>query len=140
FDTMAWADRILFYSQNPEQLAEREQKIRDNWKPQTWLDSSEQISTIVLNYVNGPRNTHVRPTIWFDMTTSYAQWRGGVSGIIRTELVLAKYIYELAPNVKFFAFHGDSCFVIPNETLGWLFDSDDINKDYKDFQAQWSEL
>ncbi len=42
-DTMAWADRISFYLENPKELLEKEKKIRSEWKSKTWKDCSEDL-------------------------------------------------------------------------------------------------
>lgn len=43
-DTYAWAERIYHYSTHPAELSLKEDYIRKNWKPKTWLESTEMLS------------------------------------------------------------------------------------------------
>lgn len=46
-DGSQWAERILFYSQNPAALAAKEKRIRDQFKPHFWRQTTKQILTVV---------------------------------------------------------------------------------------------
>lgn len=40
--------------------------------------------------------------IWMDMTNSLQTWKGGVVGIVRAELEIAKNMKRCDPDVRFF--------------------------------------
>lgn len=68
--------------------------------------------------------------IWMDMTNSMHSWGGGVVGIIRAELEIAKNMREADPDVHFFKFDGCSFVEIEQDSLTWLWESDSVGDAY----------
>ena len=105
-----------------------------------WHESVEQMHH-QLKEILAPRICKkLPPEIWFDVSTSYLYWEGGVAGIIRTELTFAKYLYELVAHdfsIHFFAWSHNCFFEVAAERLQWLFDSDDLVRDYEWFHEFW---
>ncbi|MBB4862998.1 glycosyltransferase involved in cell wall biosynthesis [Pseudomonas nitritireducens] len=138
-DVMGWAERIEFYSNNPEALRERELNIRDNWTGTSWEKCGSDVLAAIQSFATIAQSRRSTNRLWVDLTLSYAVWRGGVTGIIRSELILAHHLEKLVPGVRFFAFHEGQYFEIPRERLHWLFEDSDVNKAYSNFQKFWSE-
>jgi glycosyltransferase involved in cell wall biosynthesis len=139
-DVRAWASKIEHYSKNVDGLRLIETKIKSDWSKVSWSDSSKQLYKSVTELTQRELATTSAPEIWFDISTSYLYWDGGVAGIIRAELTFAKYLYDIAPNsnnVHFFAWSNNHFFEIIPERLQWLFDSNDLVRDYKWFQDFW---
>ena len=47
YDPIEWADKIKFYLENPEALAERENLIKEKWENTTWEQCAQNISNIL---------------------------------------------------------------------------------------------
>lgn len=139
YDAFAWADKIEYYSTNKIDLSNKEKLIRDKWENTTWLQCSQQINDVISNpdfLLHEDESTY--ETLWYDLTTSYVRWRGGVSGIIRSELILAKEILNSNVNVKFFGYANGQIFTIPHDKLKVIFDAPSIEEGYRNFQNFWS--
>jgi glycosyltransferase involved in cell wall biosynthesis len=135
-DVKEWATKILHYSNNST-LQEYENKILATWSDTKWLDTSAQILSCIEKLALSNTKTKVTPCIWLDISMSFLYWEGGISGIIRSELTFAKYIYELYPCVRFFAWSHSKYFEVQPDMLTWLFNSDDLTINYKWFQDFW---
>lgn len=46
YDPVEWANKIKFYLTEPKCLQEKEKKIKDKWKKQTWVDCAKSINDI----------------------------------------------------------------------------------------------
>lgn len=68
--------------------------------------------------------------IWMDMTNSLYAWQGGVVGIVRAELEIAKHIHRNDPNVRFSMFDGYKFIEIAPEQLNWLWESENVGDAY----------
>lgn len=138
-DVMGWADRIEYYSNHPEVLREKEQNIRDNWQGTSWEKCGADVLEAIRSFATIAQTRRRTGHLWVDLTLSYAVWRGGVTGIIRSELILAHHLEKLVPGVRFFAFHEGRYFEIPRDRLIWLFEDSDVNTSYAHFQKFWGE-
>ncbi|WP_198022834.1 glycosyltransferase [Methylosinus sp. LW3] len=149
FDTSTWADKIILYSSNQQLLQEKEQKIRAQWKNILWFDTAQTMYNAVRKFSaqtpaapakarrKCPLTLWEEPTIWMDITLSFLHWKGGVNGIIRTELAYAYHLHVLRPNTRYFAYTHDYFFEIEHELLGWLFHASNISAGYKNFHEFW---
>ena len=86
------------------ELDKKEEFIQKNWDFKTWEESAQTIydklKAIALVKNNGKTN------LYYDMTLV---WNSSfvdapVSGILRTQLILARYLSRIYPNIKFCAF------------------------------------
>lgn len=68
--------------------------------------------------------------IWMDMTQSMWNWKGGVVGIVRAELEIAKNLHNEYPDVRFSMFNGQDFVEIPKESLEWLWNADSVGDAY----------
>lgn len=62
-------------------------------------------------------------SIWMDMTNSMSTWQGGVVGIIRAELEIAKNLHEVNKDIKFCRATEAGYVEIPYHELDWLWNS-----------------
>lgn len=151
WDVRTWAEKIIEYSFDTKKLKLYEDRIISDWPQTRWSDSAHMIWTSVTQFIslNAPvkarkegwnRNSvWSKPTIWMDMTLTFTQWRGGVSGIIRSELNYARYLKAFAPDTRFFAHQNGYFFEILPEYLQWLFNDSDLASAYAMFQSYWAE-
>lgn len=63
-----------------------------------------------------------RMNLWVDLSTS-VMWGGGVIGIVRAELELARALYASNPDSRFVAFNGEAFVELEAERIRWLFTS-----------------
>lgn len=140
FDTRLWADKIISYSSDDKLLAQYEKKIAEKWHNTSWFECAQNIHQKVLNFVKNSTAKKPYPEIWFDLTASFLHVPGVISGIIRVELSYAKFLYELYPNVHYFAYADGEIFEIQHDKLQWLFEGEDIASQFKFFYEFWSSL
>lgn len=69
-------------------------------------------------------------TIWMDLTHSMRDWKGGVVGILRAELEIAKNLHKVAPWVRFCVYDGKGYVVLQDSDLEWLWNSDSVGDAY----------
>lgn len=68
--------------------------------------------------------------IWMDMTNSLHAWRGGVVGIVRAELEIAKNLKKENSEVRFFKYDGTRFLEIPDSELAWLWECASVGDAY----------
>lgn len=90
-----WAENIIKYSKNKNLLAERENLIRKNWKPVLWKDSAQSLYKKLVKIAK-TNNSH----LYYELGLFHMQ--GGLSGIPRTQLILARQLYKINKNITFF--------------------------------------
>lgn len=139
FDVNAWVEGIKEYISHPTALAQAEERIRHEWHSTTWTECGQNVLAAVETLNDQIGDKSEQQNIWYDLTLSYGMWRGGVTGIIRTELILAHHLSKIFRGLRFYAFHEDAFFEVPKEKLLWLFDSADVTSQYAGFQQFWGE-
>ncbi|MDT8850943.1 glycosyltransferase [Pantoea dispersa] len=139
FDVNGWVEGIKDYISHPDSLRLAEERISQEWHSTTWTECGKNVLEAVEALSEKIGDKTNRKTIWYDLTLSYGMWRGGVTGIIRTELILAHYLSKIIPGIKFYAFHEDAFFEVPRDRLLWLFESADVTSQYAAFQRYWGE-
>ncbi|WP_434777252.1 glycosyltransferase [Neisseria sp. Ec49-e6-T10] len=134
-----WADKIAFYSKNLGEVYQKEAIIKNKWNNITWFDCAQDINQIITTLdfsISPPQKSNA---IWFDMTTSYIMYRGGISGIIRTELMLAKELYYSGYNVIYYAIDHSGFFEINQDKLALIFEAATIEEGFAAFQDYWKK-
>jgi glycosyltransferase involved in cell wall biosynthesis len=149
WDVKTWAQKIAMYSFEPEKLRAYEQRIAREWPQTRWSDTSKMIFDNAVKFADLKKNTRLttkvwnastagaRPTIWMDITLSFLDWQGNVNGIIRSELNYARYLKQIAPEIRFFAYTEDYFFEVEENYLLWLFEDSDLSSAYAMFQSYW---
>lgn len=149
WDVRTWAEKIVLYSQDQEKLQSYERRIATEWPQTRWSDTALMIHENALKFANlikptksaqkywHASSTSAKPTIWMDITLSFLDWQGNVNGIIRSELNYARYLKQIEPNTRFFAYTDDYFFEVEASYLLWLFDDSDLSTAYSSFQSYW---
>ena len=93
-----WADKIEYFINNKEKIKEFEDNIRKNWKSVSWEDAAKNIYNCLVN----PNKTddNQKPVLYYDI--GLLKYDGALTGITRTQMLLARYLYEYNKNMKFF--------------------------------------
>jgi glycosyltransferase involved in cell wall biosynthesis len=151
WDVRAWAEKIVLYSKNKTLLNKYETRLLAEWPQTLWLDTASMISEQVLKFVektpaSKTRSEHwkqpktwQKPVIWMDITLTFLQWGGGVTGIIRSELNFARYLKSIEPSTRFFAHQNGYFFEVLPDYLHWLLNDSDLATAYKMFQTYWQQ-
>ncbi|WP_443971581.1 glycosyltransferase [Sphingobium sp. CR28] len=150
FDVKQWADKIVHYATNKPALARAENDVRSNWRTIHWSDTArEMVAALELilapdwqqdaDKAGAPASKVSEPIIWMDLTLSYLDWGGNVTGVVRAELSFAKYLKKIAPNTRYFACRNGYLFRIEESNLEWLFSSDDITNSFRFFLDFWQK-
>ncbi|MDO4162748.1 MAG: hypothetical protein Q4D80_07100, partial [Pseudomonadota bacterium] len=79
-------------------------------------------------------------TIWMDLTNSLTQHKGNVVGIVRAELLQAKYLHSLDSSIKFSILTKLGFQEVPEKDLKWLFNSENVGMDYLKYQKNKKTL
>lgn len=69
-------------------------------------------------------------TIWMDLTNSLEDWQGGVVGIVRAELEIAKNLHSIDSNIKFCVCTGNTFKEVDIHSLEWLWNADSVGDAY----------
>ena len=153
FDVRGWAEKLISYSKDDALLRSYEERIAGGWPNTKWSETAQMLLDGVVNHSQNHKPSVVRlsaeaqrvrtepPVIWMDLTTSFLEWNGGISGIIRAELEFAKRLKAADPRTRFFAYqYGyDYFFEIDDSYLTWLFEADDLSIAYKSFRTFWDQ-
>lgn len=102
-----WGGRAksIITAANDEALKAKENNIKNNWRGTTWEKCGQDVLDSIRDFAGREFPDTDGLNLWVDLTLSYAVWRGGVTGIIRSELILAHYLEKLVPGVRFSGFH-----------------------------------
>ena len=78
--------------------------IRSSYTPIYWSDCGQQINGI-LRDLNRQTRQEKRQSLYMDLSLSCCAmlYQGKITGILRSELMLAKWLYRLCPRIKFFS-------------------------------------
>lgn len=112
---VAWAEKIMYFIQNQEEVLKYNEKIEKEWKAITWLDCGKEILS-VLNKIDTEKKDRI---LYYDFSLAcHSSMTGAnVSGILRTQLLLARYLARLDSAMKFFAFLPQGYLEIDRDSL-----------------------
>ncbi|MFW6679569.1 glycosyltransferase [Lacrimispora sp. AGF001] len=140
-DARAWAERIIYFYRNPESVKEFEKKIKDKWKVITWNECAKTIEE-KLFLLWDEKKVKSTTDIYMDMTLAWTLSHSGafVSGILRTQLIIARFLSRIRPDIKFVVLTKDGCINIDKCTLAPLFDSVDIETSFNHLRPYLASL
>lgn len=143
YDVRGWAEKIILYAKDDNLIRDYEEKIAGGWPSMKWSDTAKMMLEASAKYtpVEINEDSSDLPVIWMDLTMSFLEWQGGISGIVRAELEYAKHLKALDPRTRFFAYQRvyNYFFEIDDSYLSWLFDGDDLATSYNHFHEFWLE-
>ena len=99
-DEKVWAEEILNFHQSKSLRDEYSEKVKNNWNGITWKECSLDILSKIRTNI-----PCAKTQIYYDLTllvNSYLS-KSYVSGILRTQLILARQISRLYPDLRFFS-------------------------------------
>lgn len=118
-----WAEAIRHYSENRQEVAAWEERLRREWKPVTWKESAREVYARLCNpprrnerAADSPAASQDRsPCIYYDLTLFF--YKGSLSGIPRAQLLLGRYLAGCNSEVKFFSLHEGVYLEVPRKYL-----------------------
>ena len=132
YDPYGWADKIVYYCEHDEELHERESEIAAHWKHTTWKDCACQVADYLKEV--SCFSIESAPQLYFDatLTTRMAVSGGQISGILRTELMLMKYLHRLHPTMCFFYLVESGYISIKDSSLEPILYGRDVDKGFEE--------
>lgn len=101
-DVRMWADKIMYYMNNPHIVEKYNTNIIKEYKPISWLDCAKDLNQKLLEISNSLRE-YPDSNIIYDLSLAFysAQVGASVSGILRTQLLLARQLGRYFPHLRF---------------------------------------
>lgn len=133
YDPLEWANKILYYYQNTDQRRVYEQKVKREYHSILWSDCGTQVYN-TLKDLNQSRGKDNSPCIYMDFSLSFgmACINGNISGILRSELMLAKYLYHRWNKIRFFVLREDiGYFEIDHSVIEEILIGIDLDSDFE---------
>ena len=129
----AWANAIYKYSHDEELITEYETRIKEKWNRITWEQSAQTVLEAIKECINTDL-VSLDTRLCFDVTTAYHMCRFtlDVGGILRTELILLRYLCRKYPHMRLFAFADERPMFISRKAIECLLDNRKIDTSYKD--------
>ena len=134
-----WANVIADFVNHPEKIEKYEQKIKSNWKSISWAESTKNL----YNYLTEVQNTKTKvekikediayddvvktddPLLYYDISLL---WHSVLSGIPRTEMLLARNLYKYNKNMKFFWMNGGAYCEVSSGQLTHLLGNENLDE------------
>lgn len=142
YDPFDWADKISYYLQHPEEVKATEDKLQKEYRCITWKDCGTQIAHL-LSQINQTKQMDQSASLWIDLTCSFNAGlsNANITGIVRTELMLAKYFYREFHKVNYFAMHSAWGYIpIDKSVLAEVLMGEDLDKDFNLCREKFSQL
>ena len=136
FDPFDWADKISYYINHPEKILSTEQKLEKEYHAITWKECGIQVANLL-------HDVDSRKSIFMDMSLAYstAVHGGNITGILRTELMLAKNLYSKYPQIRFFAVNSTDGYIpIRTKMLQEILNGDNLDSDFELCRIKLKEL
>ncbi|MDY3115520.1 MAG: glycosyltransferase [Sutterella sp.] len=125
-----WAEKIIYYYNNKNELDNRNRYIEKNWKSVTWNESAAELNRILTNKVDVEIESDLtnadqfNQIIYYDISLLIYESR--ISGIPRTQFMLARYLNEKIKNIKFFINWNETFCEIPKQYLKHILSDEPI--------------
>ena len=131
YDPLEWAEKILYYYQHAEERKRYEQRIQKEYTPILWSDCGQQVSQI-LQKLDRQEDQERQPNLYMDLTLTCCAMltQGKITGILRSELMFAKYLYRLYPRIKFFSIL-DRYIAIDVSAIDDILTGDELDSDFQ---------
>lgn len=104
-DTRAWAEQIKYFTLHPNIVLEKNARIKKEYKPIRWIDCGRMLNEYLREFYERKEDESDRH-FYYDLSLVFGQaiYGGHVSGILRTQLLLARNMGRLYPHMKYIAF------------------------------------
>lgn len=126
-DPWAWCETIMNLMTNANEINQWEEKIKKDWQPVTWLDSATMIHDNLTNLTK--YNDLQEHNLYYDATLIWHSSfvNASVSGILRTQLLMARYLSRIYPKMKFFALTPNKYYELTRYDLANILGTDAID-------------
>ena len=147
-----WAKTIADFAAHPNKIKAHEQKIHKNWHLTTWKQAADMVLNTLTKVSKLPTPIKKQPSVhkktlkrpparlYYDLSLMFAP----LSGIPRTQMLLARYLYQIRKDIEFFYMDKGDYYYIPADDLPNLLGHEKIDvavkKDKTTFQGILSEL
>ncbi|MBR2011906.1 MAG: glycosyltransferase [Alphaproteobacteria bacterium] len=125
-----WADAIEKFMNNPDKIAEWEQKVTTNFKPISWKESTQSLYDSLVSVrdkeFNEEQVTNNVPTLYYDISLLW--YSAGLSGIPRTQMLLARHLHKYNQNIKYFWMNQGVYCELSHKQLSCLLGKESLDK------------
>ena len=133
-----WADNIEKYFRNETLLKQKEEKIIQNWHAVSWDESVKGLYTSLQKIMKAPVQKDVQQKMLKQQKSSKKDkdlyldiglitHNGNISGIPKTQFLLARNLYHLQKNIKFFMISNGQYFEFPSTKLQHILETENID-------------
>lgn len=132
-DPYEWGNCIYKLSNDLKLVSRYEDKIRSKWNNTTWEDAANMVYGAIQRCADlKNEGKH----LIFDMTLIYqsALINAPCSGILRTELILLRYLCQIYPSMRLLAFCDDGAKYLNRYSVRSLLCNDLIDKGYQELR------
>lgn len=134
YDPYAWAEKIQYYVEHVNDIRKREKYILENYCRITWNDSAKMIlKALEKEGKKEGKKEYLNKKIYFDVTLTCAIATYGeckISGILRTELMMIKYLASRLNNIVFVAYKNGKLVEINRACFEKIINGESLDKDY----------
>lgn len=133
YDPLEWAEKISYYYHHAEERKCCERKIHEDYTPILWSDCGQQIRR-TLGELDRQERQGKQPNLYMDLTLTCTAmlYQGKITGILRSELMFAKYFYRLYPRIKFFsALDGYGYIGIDVSAIDAILTGEELDRDFQ---------
>jgi glycosyltransferase involved in cell wall biosynthesis len=132
-----WAEAIAHYLSRPDLVAKRESHVINDWRADGWQDCARAILR-PLNSLAEKREG----SLYCDMTVSFYQALGGykMSGVLRSELMLARNFNKNFPRMQYFAFQGNKYLPLRQGDLAEILGDGEMDAAFEIFRRRAIEI
>ena len=132
-----WAEAIDLYISRPDLVAKRESHIKNNWRADDWPDCTRAILRPLKDLA-----AKRKQLLYYDLTVSLYQALGGckISGILRSELMLARNFNKIFPQIQYFAFQGKKYLPLNRDDLSEILGDGEIDAAFEVFRLKAPQI
>jgi len=117
-DPVAWAKRIAFYVENPDELERKENTIKNNWQVISWEDCARQMLDCLTDFEKKSQSPQF-PQVYYNFTTLWGKMLSGaeIDGILRAIILLGRELKRIFPSMKFYSLDTNGYNAIPIDII-----------------------
>lgn len=127
-DARKWAESIIYYFNHPGEVGEYNKRIGEKYIPQRWSDCGRDLNAH-LTEIYSKKTEHKDARLYYDLSLAYILRKGkaSVSGILRTQLILARQLARIFPHMRFIGLDQGKYIVFDRYELSDLLSNVDID-------------
>lgn len=137
-DAMGWSIKIMNLIQHPEIVNQYNERIKTEWRPHTWRQCAEGLNKCFVNIV-AEKQEFPDAHMFLDVSLIYnscQQEEVSVSGILRTQLILTRYLCHRFPHLRPIALLNNKWVMLDRYTLSPILGNDKIDVAFFRFKSR----